>query len=770
MVFNEIRIFVYLLKICMFFVKYHLRQIMQCDKIQNNRREEFAMKRFIAVLSGLLVLPAFAEVAPVYYDDVIEYTDEDVVDDVVPQDADVAPVVYAPASTARANVVSSRTSARNAAGRVVTSPRGNVTQRAVASRVSTNSTRARTASDSVAPTRVVRSVSDSTRQIQNTRRAMQGAKPGVQARASIVQTDTVNTPLYSGRVAMRSSGNAVRARIPSVSTATTIATDSTAVATDVASIDELAQITDFCKAQYTQCMDNFCNVLDDTQGRCSCSKNLKNYEKTEQALQAANASLQDVAQQIQYIGLSADEVTSLFAQTEAELQMSKTNDNSQLKNDLDKIKSLIIDVKSGTASASDTSIGVDLSGLLSFDIDSAGFDLGSILGTSTTNTASINNQRGEQLYKTATARCKTTVLNNCAAQGVDVSIITGAYDLEIDKQCIVYERALTESNTNMSRTVRNAQNLLQRARLMVAKNKNQYDLLRCVNALDTCMRDDFVCGSEYEYCLDPTGKFIVNGEIVSGSLPGVSGGELTSEIGVGKGLYATWNYDQQYNAWGKGSITEYINKSSSDPNNMAVYLKSKIGSIDENGKSSGMCASVLNKCQNFTYTTKSGGKNTYDDNNQVIQNYLERTLIQIKSAQDKILADYAEECISDVNTCLSDNNYTYNRYSYNSTDAGTISNAAVQACLPIINTCQSVTEHDGETSNVEDWLQDALNVLTTTTSINMQNACADVNGTWTGQKCECQTKDLETNKTTSVTGTWEGDTWKFGESVECDNE
>ena len=33
------------------------------------------MKRFIAVLSGLLVLPAFAEVAPIYYDEVIEYSD-----------------------------------------------------------------------------------------------------------------------------------------------------------------------------------------------------------------------------------------------------------------------------------------------------------------------------------------------------------------------------------------------------------------------------------------------------------------------------------------------------------------------------------------------------------------------------------------------------------------------------------------------------------------------------------------------------------------------
>ena len=35
------------------------------------------MKRFIAVLSSLLVLPAFAEVAPIYYDEIIEYSEDE---------------------------------------------------------------------------------------------------------------------------------------------------------------------------------------------------------------------------------------------------------------------------------------------------------------------------------------------------------------------------------------------------------------------------------------------------------------------------------------------------------------------------------------------------------------------------------------------------------------------------------------------------------------------------------------------------------------------
>ena len=39
------------------------------------------MKRLVVVLGGLLALPAFAEVAPFFYDDVAEYADAEMMDD-----------------------------------------------------------------------------------------------------------------------------------------------------------------------------------------------------------------------------------------------------------------------------------------------------------------------------------------------------------------------------------------------------------------------------------------------------------------------------------------------------------------------------------------------------------------------------------------------------------------------------------------------------------------------------------------------------------------
>ena len=106
---------------------------------------------------------------------------------------------------------------------------------------------------------------------------------------------------------------------------------------------------------------------------------------------------------------------------------------------------------------------------------------------------------------------------------------------------------------------------------------------------------------------------------------------------------------------------------------LAEYLQYKIGYIDDNNKAFGMCSSVLTKCQNYTYTDKK-----YNHNNQVIKEYLQRTLTQIKVAQDEIISGYAENCISDVNSCLSSNNYTSN------------SNYAINACKAQIVTCMSV--------------------------------------------------------------------------------
>lgn len=692
------------------------------------------MKRLVAVLGMLLVLPAFAEVRPVFYEEDFVETDASAdgevaaVEEVAEQVA--APVMQQSRVNPRARAVSTRNAGRTVSGRVTNAGVG-VRARTVATPATvtakgTGRSTVATRGTAVRPSRATSG--QRTNQIATTRRTMQSNnQKGVQARASIVATDTVNKPLYNGRVGTRVSS--VRARIP---TSTALISNNTAVsntsaADAVADMDELAQMTDYCKAQYTSCMDNYCNVLDDNQGRCSCSKNIKNYVTVENALKEAGEELQDVAQQIQYIGLSADDIETLFSETEAELQMtSMGEDSTTLATDLDNIKKLLLEPKEIKASASSAvSANNDVLGLLNvntaMNVDSTlgglwMFDFG---GGKNSESASINNQRGEQLYNTAKKRCTTAVLNSCMEQGVNTDVVSNAYDMEIDKQCVAYERSLKDANDAMNNTVRNAKNVLQRARLLVRQQKNAYDLRGCVTALDSCMQDEFVCGADYENCLDPSGRYIVNGAVVVGSTPG----QLITEAGLEAGytydtktLHATWNYADSCNAWLPivsntddtcvPTLAKYIentlatdeNLPSTPGDTMSSFLQYKIGYHDnKDGRNYGMCMSVLNKCQDITYD--KGG--AYIPNNPVVREYLQRTLTQIKVAQDEILADYAENCIADVSSCLSQNNY-------NNNDNSTMKNIAINACRQQIVTCMSVNGNASAKPTptaISDWVE-----------------------------------------------------------------
>ena len=674
------------------------------------------MKRLIVVLGSLLALPAFAEVAPFFYDDVTEYSDMEydvdgtLIDGAeIVADEDVAPQQPVPAVKSNPRVTTLRNGSRvgTAAPNINQRRSADANSRVVAARTTT----ARTTSAS--PARVATSRGTTSRAADSnavtgvsTRRVANASNANVARAGAVETTGTMTTsitstsgsttiPVVGSRIGMRTTSTAARVPTIRVASATmTTGESSVSNAQTTSEMDQLVELTDYCKAQYTACMDNFCNVLDDNQGRCSCSKNLKNYEKTEDALRAATEELQDVAQKIQYIELTGDEITTLFKETEAEEEMRGKTDNSQIKSSLDKIKSMIVDVKPGTASSvADDTMSFDLSNLLDFTISSTGFDLSALFGNTSSNTSSISNQRGETLYKTASARCKANVLNACAAQGVDASVITNGYDLEIDKQCIAYERSLSDANTEMSSTVRNAKTVLQKARLMVAQQKNQYDLRGCVSALDNCMQDDYVCGADYENCLDPSGKYIVNGQIVSGSLPGKPLTDAANESGMFKeGLYKTWlngsTYAWDYDDNNSGDLSDYINATLAGTTgnttypdkvdtNMSKFLQYKIGYHNNStGKNYGMCISVLNKCQNYTYDKDRN----YLPDNPVIAQYLYRTMVNIKAAQDTILSDYAENCISDVVSCLSSNNY----------ETAATKNIAVNACKSIISTCMSV--------------------------------------------------------------------------------
>lgn len=660
------------------------------------------MKKFLPVLFGLLCLPAFAEVVPADYWEQTEES-ESALDEQAVASEDVMPVAPVVAPTASPRTTTARSATRAVAG--VQGTRLVIPSRAISSRKTATS---------------IRSMTTNTPSVSS----RQSVSAPNTARAAITQTNTVTQPLYNSttsRVGVRNNsiGSLSAARVASVAvSSTTSSTD------DSTSMEEIAQMTDFCKAQYFSCMDNFCNVLDDNQGRCSCSANVVNYNKVEDALKQATEELQNVALQIQYLGLSKEDVVSLFTQTEAEAAMSGTQDTTQLKNDLDKIQKLVVDIKTSTNTSSGADFGIDFSSFnLSLD---NGFDLSSLFGTSST----ISNQRGAELYKTAAARCKTSVLDSCKSQGVDTAVVSNGYDMEIDKQCIVYERALDDSNTKMKRTVMNAKSVLQKARLAVAQSRNSYDMRGCISALDSCMQSDFVCGADYDSCLDPTGRYIVNGQIVTGS----NSSDITT------GLNTAWGSGTG-NAWtGSGGLDAFIstNVGNFASGNMVGYLETKVGNINTQGLETGMCMSVLKKCQNYAFT---GTNKRYEPKNDVVKEFLKQALTKIKIRQDNLVADFVSSCKADVQSCLVSNGAVVGD---SGPSVGYISNAIANACNTVASTCAGASSSTGTAAElIYDIVcytaNDATQGTSTAWTVGTQTCKCPFGTTWSGatKTCNC---------------------------------
>jgi len=436
-------------------------------------------------------------------------------------------------------------------------------------------------------------------------------------------------------------------------------------------LQQTAELNKSCQEQYNDCMDQFCSVIDANQKRCSCSANLSRYTKVESAVKEANSELNDVAQRIRYVGLSADEIRAIMNSTEAEKVLDQTKDTSQSRNMLDEIESLIKNPTSATSSSSSNiSTGLDMD--LDFSSSGSSTDLFS-LDLSSGSSSSFSNLRGTDLYSAAKKRCNT-VLTQCKTAGGTPQQITGNYDLAIDKDCIAYEQGLTKMNETLKSNVRSANQMLQKARLAVLQNKNQYDAKGCISALNTCMVDDMVCGSDYKKCLDPTKKYIdENGKVVLGQ-------NISNIIAFMDG-YNNAEIDSTYLTGAMATSYEPSSCISADGKCVAKYLLEKIGT-GATIKDGGLCRPVLDKCQYYTYDSNSN----YEKYNDIVVNYIQRAMVNIYAAQQKIISDYASSCMVDIATCYNQQVSQVNTWS-STASVSSIYNVMRGACRNVALTC-----------------------------------------------------------------------------------
>ncbi len=401
-------------------------------------------------------------------------------------------------------------------------------------------------------------------------------------------------------------------------------------------LEQTAALNKSCQEQYNDCMDQFCAVIDANQKRCSCSANLAKYTKVEAAVKDANNQLNEVAQNIRYVGLSADEISAIMSATEAEEALGNTTDTTESRSMLAEIEKMI---KDPTTKSSSSSLSSDSYGLLDVDLDFSSDELSDLFSLDFLNNSSnsFSNLRGVNLYNAAKKRCNT-VITQCKEVGATAQQITGNYDLAIDKDCIAYEQGLNKMNETLVSNVRSATRMLQKARLAVLQNQNTYNARECIGALENCMTDEMVCGEGYLKCLDPTKKYIdENGNVVLGK-----------NINTIQGFMKNYN-NADINLATANNVTISEENCGDDGKCVIKYLLSKIGT-GKKATDNGLCRPVLDKCRAYTYDANGN----YLPYNDIVMNYIQRAMVNIKAAQYKIVSDYASTCLTDIASCYND--------------------------------------------------------------------------------------------------------------------
>ena len=294
-------------------------------------------------------------------------------------------------------------------------------------------------------------------------------------------------------------------------------------------------------------------------------------------------------------------IRAIMSATEAELALQNAKDNTESRNMLAEIEKLI---------KSPESINNESGGMsLDLDIDfNADMDIADMFSLSDSTSTSFSKLRGTDLFNTAKKRCQS-VLNACKAKGANISQIQSRYEIDIDRDCISYENGLEKMNQTLRKNVRSATQMLQKARLAVLDNNNTYDAKGCVGALEQCMTDNMVCGSDYSKCLDPTKRYIdENGRVVLG--------QNVSKIRDMMENFDNSMIDSAFisSAWNASGMLNCDTEPNNDGRCIVKYLLGKIGMAEST--SSGLCRPVLEKCQKHTYDSR--GK--YNPKNSIVVN------------------------------------------------------------------------------------------------------------------------------------------------------
>ncbi|MBQ2017316.1 MAG: hypothetical protein II208_02180, partial [Alphaproteobacteria bacterium] len=245
------------------------------------------------------------------------------------------------------------------------------------------------------------------------------------------------------------------------------------------------------KNTYFSCMDQFCALKNDDYRRCSCNDRVFNLAEKRSVLTNAGEQLTTFTENLDVVGMTGAQASAM--RTESEGESALTNDTSASKALLQAIMNSI----RGT----DSNVGGKFSDLNSISIS---FDTTNAFGMTDSGQA-IAAYNGAALYNAVYPQCRNAVRNDCNNASLQRAIT--AYLMAIEQDCNTVQTAIEKTQKQMKAAVREGSAMLDLARVENRQKHNSSDITTCVNAVESAILSEEVCGVNYHKCLD-NGQYI----------------------------------------------------------------------------------------------------------------------------------------------------------------------------------------------------------------------------------------------------------------------
>ncbi len=349
-----------------------------------------------------------------------------------------------------------------------------------------------------------------------------------------------------------------------------------------------------CKQAYFTCMDQFCQMKNDTFRRCSCNDRVFDFQTISDTYQQVGQRLTEFSENLETVGMTREQATAMKTASEGEDAL--TEDKSASKQLLSAIMNAIKGEK--------TSVGGKYQNLNSVSMTT---DMTNAFGMEDSGQI-IASYNGSTLYKAVYPNCRTAVSEDCNSASLQRAV--NAYLMAIEQDCNTVESALVKQQKTLKASTKQSSAMLDLARVENHQKHNTDDVATCLVNVEQAIQSEQVCGAKYHKCLD-YGQYI--------------------DVATGKPLIGVANF------YKLAEILTFKNTENIKDQNLSKLSNNRTFVQFFENKTKKFAQDALNNCS--------------DKADEVWSQYLDRALLDIYYSQKSKVEEIQKSCINLVSAC-----------------------------------------------------------------------------------------------------------------------